>query len=1359
MNLRNVGSYNVGLDLGTGSVGWAVIDGDGELCHFKGRPTWGSRIFPSAETAATARVHRGQRRRYDRRRQRLDWLQGFFLEEMNKLDPDFFTRLNQARLLPEDRRDDCSDYHWPLFNGSDFNEVDYYRSFPTIYHLRKALVEKEDKADLRLIYLAFHNIVKYRGNFLHQDTPGLSAKDANTRASCARLYDALEEWSSLLELGVSFNRLKLSDILENRSMSRASKKDALIEAFDYSRDQKKLCQAIANAVLGYKADFDCIFQIGGEETKFKLSEEEKVEAFISSSLPDEGAELFEALCSVHSSYVLSGILRDGDGKTISFCKVRDYEKYHSDLALLKRLVKVYAPGSYRGFFGGVREPLRSEYDVQKALGYTKYNLGKTGYDDFKKEVEGLLAGTGAESDIDYARMVVDFEEGVFLRRLKTSDNGSIPYQLHLEEMHAIIKNQKSHYPFLAENADRIESLVSFRIPYYVGPLTTKNAALDGKGNPRFAWSVRKPGMDTVAIRPWNWDEVIDKAESAERFISRMTGTCTYIHGEPVLPKCSLLYEKFCVLNELNGAHWTQDGDREVRFDASDRQGIVDELFKRGSVTYKKVEDWLVRRGASNPHVSGGQGESKFESKLSSYLFFCNVLEVDDLSRADADMVEEIILWNTLFEDRSILKEKIKDVYGCRLSSSQIGKICKKRFSGWGKLSKKFLCDVKVETNSGNKSIMDVLSEGNPNASGATKAMVLMEIIRDDKLGFEEAIRDENKNRIKASLMDISELPGSPALRRTVNQAVRVVEEIASIAKHAPANVFIEVTRDEDPRKKGSRTKKRYDRIKEALASFKEESSRTLKELKECGYKDLDNERLALYFMQNGRSLYSGRPLDIRCLSEYQVDHIIPQSYVKDDSFDNKSLVFADENQRKLDSLLLDGSIQSKMKEEWRSLFKAGLISEKKYRNLMCDSISEGRLKGFINRQIVETSQIIKFIQLMFEELYPETNIVPVKASLSSQLREECGFVKCREINDYHHAHDALIACQIGRFIQFRHPGIYNNPIGYTKIVRDYVRKVGQQMSHSGKMPGSASFIVSSFLTPGFDAETGELFRDRWDADFECDRIRRYLDYKDCFISRMPEVTSGAFWDATIYSPKYSSPVLPLKKGLDPKKYGGFSSQKFAHFFVYECMKKGKRSFEFASLPVCVAQEFAKNPEAISDYAKSLCFDSGTEFIQVTRRQLAKYQLIEINGERFYLTGKKEVRNATQIAFDQRQTDLLERAFGGNDPRRDSLIDLYEYVLSFADRYSGRVSSLLKLKESREEFYSASIEVQSDLIRSILQCLSGKSNSIDLSAMGGSKSAGCIKQTFNKILNSEKESFAVIDQSVTGMFERRTRLGF
>lgn len=91
MNLRNYsGEYSIGLDMGTNSVGWAVTDEHGKLLHFKKQPTWGSRLFDAAQPASEARVHRGQRRRYVRRRWRLDLLQKLFEPAMNEVDPGFF---------------------------------------------------------------------------------------------------------------------------------------------------------------------------------------------------------------------------------------------------------------------------------------------------------------------------------------------------------------------------------------------------------------------------------------------------------------------------------------------------------------------------------------------------------------------------------------------------------------------------------------------------------------------------------------------------------------------------------------------------------------------------------------------------------------------------------------------------------------------------------------------------------------------------------------------------------------------------------------------------------------------------------------------------------------------------------------------------------------------------------------------------------------------------------------------------------------------------------------------------------------------------------------------------------------------
>ena len=127
MNIKKATDYTIGLDLGTASAGWAVTAGNGGLYYRNGIPTLGVRLYPSAETAAATRLKRGQRRRYNRRRQRIDRLQEIFAAPMQKVDEGFFARMRQSGLLSDDR--DAAfgdDARHALFNTTDFTESDYY---------------------------------------------------------------------------------------------------------------------------------------------------------------------------------------------------------------------------------------------------------------------------------------------------------------------------------------------------------------------------------------------------------------------------------------------------------------------------------------------------------------------------------------------------------------------------------------------------------------------------------------------------------------------------------------------------------------------------------------------------------------------------------------------------------------------------------------------------------------------------------------------------------------------------------------------------------------------------------------------------------------------------------------------------------------------------------------------------------------------------------------------------------------------------------------------------------------------------------------------------------------------------------
>lgn len=177
--------------------------------------------------------------------------------------------------------------------------------------------------------------------------------------------------------------------------------------------------------------------------------------------------------------------------------------------------------------------------MDKGKGFAKCNK-KDFYDFLKKEIK-----------VKDEKILAKIEEGKFLPKTVSAENCEIPYQVHLEELKAILKNAENFFPFLKQKdescgltvSEKIVSLMKFRVPYYVGPFTDKET--------RFSWMIKKEGFEKEKITPWNFDSVVDKDKSEERFIQRMTNFCSYLTGEKVLPAASFLYSEFVFLNELN----------------------------------------------------------------------------------------------------------------------------------------------------------------------------------------------------------------------------------------------------------------------------------------------------------------------------------------------------------------------------------------------------------------------------------------------------------------------------------------------------------------------------------------------------------------------------------------------------------------------------------------------------------------------------------------------------------------------------------------------------------------------------------------------------------------------------------------
>ena len=115
-------------------------------------------------------------------------------------------------------------------------------------------------------------------------------------------------------------------------------------------------------------------------------------------------------------------------------------------------------------------------------------------EDFCKYIKGVFKGVVPDeedkADFDYMQSALDING--FCPKQVAGGNCVIPYQLYYSELKKILENAKSYLPFLNEKdeygtvADKILSIMKFRVPYYVGPLVN----LEGNDT---SWIVRKAG--------------------------------------------------------------------------------------------------------------------------------------------------------------------------------------------------------------------------------------------------------------------------------------------------------------------------------------------------------------------------------------------------------------------------------------------------------------------------------------------------------------------------------------------------------------------------------------------------------------------------------------------------------------------------------------------------------------------------------------------------------------------------------------------------------------------------------------------------------------------------------------------------
>lgn len=235
---------------------------------------------------------------------------------------------------------------------------------------------------------------------------------------------------------------------------------------------------------------------------------------------------------------------------------------------------------------------------------------------------------------------------------------------------------------------------------------------------------------------------------------------------------------------------------------------------------------------------------------------------------------------------------------------------------------------------------------------------------------------------------------------------------------------------------GRELRKSFDerkKIKNKIEENEKERSNAIAELQNKNLRGSSTNILKyrLYQEQDGKSIYSGMPIDLNRLDEegyLDIDHIIPYSRSLDNSYNNKVLCFSSENRMKGNKTPYEYIREENNWLEYKSRINSmAALNRRKKDNLLNENFADRELE-FRERNANDNSYISRYIKQYLEDGIDFShslrqdikNRIQIRTgSLTDYLRHCWGLHKNRNENDRHHAQDAIvIACATQGMVKY-----------------------------------------------------------------------------------------------------------------------------------------------------------------------------------------------------------------------------------------------------------------------------------------------------------------------------------------------------
>lgn len=1381
--------FFIGLDVGTDSVGWATTDENYNLLRMKGKTAWGAHIFQEAQSAKSRRIFRCSGRRLERRKRRIELLNILMEPLINEKDSNFLLRLKESAYFKEDKTGDKSIH--ALFADKKL-EREFHKKYPTIWHLRRDMCNNKKEAfeDIRCLYLALHHIVKYRGNFLIDGEIDPTKFDFS-------IFDDLNDYFKNLLSEISEetmedtdfefinkeNQPKLLKLLEDRNKNKSDKKKEINQLVSSIDEVEPFIQLFAALIVG--GEFS-ISKLGDEYEEF---EKQKITLSNFDAKADEYAEMLgdrfaivKYAKTIYDYVSLQDILSGNSRLSDAFASM--YDSHHIQVKALKEIARFIdekegKTKTKESLFYTIFYNRNEKNNYAAFVGHNSDLKKETSIHDFNKFV--------LDSFCKHEGLLVNNKKWEQIKHLATNDmlcetisykcTSAIPHQLHENELKRILDNAINYYPYIKEIKDKIISIFEFRVPYYCGPLNSRS---------QYSSVVKKEGKLNFSILPWNFDDIVDKEKTKENFIKKLTNQCTYLKGETVLPLQSIIYQDYVILNRLNSL--VING---IPCEQKIKKDIFDNLVgKRAKTTANDIKKYLAQKYETyrkdGVTISGINNNDALVS--SSRILFSKHFDLSN--HLELKKAERIIYLLTIYSDNPKDAESIIYKEFKALNNEQKTIIRTFKSKGWGALSNKLLKELKwCDENGVCVSIYDILYNTKEN---------FMQIINNPKYGFEKLIIEENQRHFEDYSPDdyIKEMIVNtpPKMRRSLISSMKIVDELVKVKKQNPDVISIEVTRSNDAKNKGKdgNEKARKKEIEKIISSLKDEGN----DFVNCG--NLENElaqldeklslrgkHIYLYFKQLGIDVYTGKKIDINDVidsKKYDVDHIIPQRLIKDDSLDNLVLVSRDQNQEIKGGLYpLPISIRNnpEVQKIWKFLHSKKIFSDKKYNNLIrATEITDDELKTFINAQLNVINHSNKVLRDILAIKYPSTQLIFSKAQYPSLIRQRLEIPKLRDLNDTHHAIDAYLNIITGTLLK--------NRFGDMALLKKRATMSEEEQRSTFNMDG---YLTNCVLKGKSSQKTtlGEM-------------IYSNAQRHDILLTYRKAYQDSEFYKMTILGAGISGTPIPIHTDngnplLNTVKYGSYEGMVPEYHLIatIETKRKNKTSISRIFVPVYhLTAALCKNDndKIVEEIKKNTKLNVNSSIKKInTDVRVYPNQKVMISGANYLLCtfneGQLNFRPIDPIFLDTSEQLYLSIALKKMDKDKNSIECLDEFYEFFTDKdnknkfliskaknrrildrlidfaskkkydFCPMINQLRELKgdEKAVAFSDKKVFEQVKFIKSCIALFGRKSDTI-AAANSGELKTNCLKSK-NSVLNDNK--IYLVDDSITGLFSKYVEL--